>query len=146
MTDVAFAHVSGAVWRNQIGIAPDASSSIQRIAFGRDARHDKAPRDYVLSSRTQTLPFRNFHGSAGTSPLASTTVFFALIRKIALTRMTSDWAKECKLEFQIARCSLLPVLLSSGGNSHRLHSRARNTASAIGLRILSIRRRNCAPP
>src|SRR6516164_368554 len=88
-----------------------------------------------------------FMGVRGQAPLASTTVFFALIRKIAFTRMTGDWAKECKLEFQIARCSLLTVLLPSGGNCHRLHSRVRNAASAIGLRYsVSIRRRNCAPP
>jgi len=67
MTDVMFAHVSRPVWRNQIVIAPDAGNSIRRIALGRDARHDQASRDYVFDLRTRTLPFRNFHGSAGIS-------------------------------------------------------------------------------
>jgi hypothetical protein len=77
-----------------------------------------------------------FMGVRGQATLASATVFFALIRKIAFARMTGDWAKECKLAFQIARCSLLTVLLPSGGNCHRLHSRVRNSASALVCGIL----------
>ena len=45
---------------------------------------------------------------------------------------TQNQGKECKPEFQIARCSLLVVLIPNRGYRHRLYSRlVRNAASRL---------------
>jgi hypothetical protein len=70
--------------------------------------------------------------------LASATVSFAQIRKIAFTWVAGDWAKQRKPEFEFALCPLLalkevPKAFANREFHHGLRSRlVRNAASKIG--------------
>jgi hypothetical protein len=70
--------------------------------------------------------------------LASATVSFAQIGKIAFTWVAGDWAKQRKPEFEFALCPLLvvnedPNTFADRVFHHRLPSRlVRNAASGIG--------------